>query len=347
MGQRKRDDLTRRGFLRATGLGLAGAAALGGLGTQSVSAAEQAKSVVARVRCAAAAPEAEASVFEPMLLRGLQLLPGADDGLAALKRLVAPEDVVGLKLNLLGGPGMCNTRGVVEALVNLLQRAGIPPGNIIVWERFERHVMQCGWELSDKEGQVRCLATKGRIAAIGNDEHVFWEGDPPDRKGNRRSYFTRILTELCTKVINLPILKDHIQAGITGALKNMAYGSVDNTARTHPAPYRCDPFTAEIMSQPVMREKVVLHLMDAVKGQYEGGPQSRPQFQWPQRELLLSTDPVAVDALALQMIEQQRKDAGLRSLLQTDRPPKHIHTCAERELGTDDLKLIEVRSATI
>ena len=48
-----------------------------------------------------------------------------------------------------------------------------------------------------------------------------------------RSNMMRLVTERVTKIVNVPNMKDHGATGVTGCLKNIAYGSFSNVARTH------------------------------------------------------------------------------------------------------------------
>ena len=338
MAERSDHAVTRREFI--TTAAAAGAAAA--LAPAGVAAAQAGKSKLVHVRSASAMVEGEpnADAVKAMLARGLTELTGEPDLGAALRQFVSPDDVVGIKLNLLGGPSMCNAECLIYALVEGLETAGVPRQNLIVWDRFVPHLIRTGWEIADDPSDLRVIGSEGP-GAFGLDDGVFFDCDPPDKRGNRRSKFSKILTQLCTKVINVPLLKDHAMAGVTGALKNIGYGVVSNTARMH-RPGNCDPFTADICGHAAARDKFALHLMDALKGQYEGGPGGKPQFQWEHAGLMASADPVALDGLALKLIEEKRAAEGLPSLWDTDRLPKHIKTCAERDLGVLDEAQIDL-----
>ena len=52
-----------------------------------------------------------------------------------------------------------------------------------------------------------------------------------------RSYMASIVAQVVTKIINVPTMKDHSASGVTGALKNLAYGTFNNVARSHRAPH--------------------------------------------------------------------------------------------------------------
>ena len=48
-----------------------------------------------------------------------------------------------------------------------------------------------------------------------------------------RSNLVRLVSETLTKIINVPNMKEHRAAGVTGCLKNVAYGNFSNVDRSH------------------------------------------------------------------------------------------------------------------
>ena len=48
-----------------------------------------------------------------------------------------------------------------------------------------------------------------------------------------RSNVVRLVSETLTKIINVPNMKEHQASGVTGCLKNIAYGNFSNVARSH------------------------------------------------------------------------------------------------------------------
>ncbi|MFQ6096354.1 MAG: DUF362 domain-containing protein, partial [Armatimonadota bacterium] len=287
-----------------------------------------------------ASGEPDAERVRQMIARGITALTGEDDPAAAWRSFVGPDDVVGIKINCLGGPGIITSHAVTDAIIEGCRSAGVPTKSIIVWDRFQMHLLKSGYEVVEEGDGVRCYGTEGG-GSIGYDDEVFWECDPPDKKGNRRSRLTKILTRQITKMINVPVLKDHAEAGVTFCLKNVAYGVADNTARTHEAPWHCDPFTAEICAMPAVRDKWVLNIGDALRGVYEGGPTYSPAFAFEHNTILLSLDPVAMDQIALETIVAKRQENGRPPLEAVGRPPKHIATAARKGLGTNDPRRIE------
>jgi uncharacterized Fe-S center protein len=72
---------------------------------------------------------------------------------------------------------------------------------------------------------------------------------------------------------------------------------------------------------------------------YQGGPQGAPQ--WINRQLLVSTDPVALDATGLSIINQRRQGHNMRLVSEEAR---HISTAAQLGLGTDDPQKMDVET---
>jgi uncharacterized protein (DUF362 family) len=122
-------------------------------------------------------------------------------------------------------------------------------------------------------------------------------------------------------------------AGVSAGMKNL-FGLIHNPNRYHDD--NCDPFVADVLGFPVVRRKLKLTVIDALTAQCQGGPAWMPDFAWRFDGLMASTDPVALDKVAWQLIEAQRKAKSLPSLVEAKRPPKWIATAAARGLGQAD-----------
>jgi uncharacterized protein (DUF362 family) len=156
----------------------------------------------------------------------------------------------------------------------------------------------------------------------GYDENHFMEmsivkpGDDPGNPRSRRSYVSKVVTSHVTKIINLPVLKHHQSAGVTISLKNMSHGFVNNVNRSHitPTANACGMFIPSVVSLPIVRQKVVLHIVDAVRASYHGGPSGRPQFMWEPKTLYFGTDPVALDKTGWKVIDAKRQEVGMQPI---------------------------------
>lgn len=84
-------------------------------------------------------------------------------------------------------------------------------------------------------------------------------------------------------------------------------GSVDNTLRFESSPRRLSEAVPEIFALPSLSDRVVLNIVDALMCQYEGSETQLLQYSTELNQLWFSTDPVALDVLALRELERQRQ----------------------------------------
>jgi uncharacterized protein (DUF362 family) len=141
--------------------------------------------------------------------------------------------------------------------------------------------------------------------------------------------------------VSAPVLKDHNLAGLSCALKNF-YGAIHNPNKYHD--HGCNPFVADVCAHPHVRDRLRLAVCDATRPQYNGGPPSRPVWQWSYGGIVMSTDAVALDRVALEILERKRTLEGLPQLAAEGRPARYLESAAARGLGNADLSAIEVVS---
>ena len=249
---------------------------------------------------------------------------------AAWSTLFSKRDVVGLKVNCLAGKGISTHPVIVEVISERLQDIGLPPGNIIIWDRLNDDLTRGGFTIRLDSHKVRCL---------GND--VAGYSSQLYEIGSVCSRLSRIVTEYCTAIINLPVLKDHGIVGISGGMKNY-FGAIDNPNKYHN--HTGDPYVADVNRLPLLRSKTRLTICDGITAQYEGGPPYMPQWCWPLQSLILATDVVALDSIAWKIIEDKRKQVHMPSLKDAGREPLYIRSAASAGLGVADVEKIEVLS---
>jgi uncharacterized protein (DUF362 family) len=323
---------TRRSFLKQS-IGSAAwalAAARGRAAGLPSTAAEAGRSRVV-IACDSKVRHAGASFdstqVAKLLDRALQASFNVDTPLEAWKRVVRPGEVVGLKVNCLGGRGNATHPELVEAITERLRQAGIT--EIVIWERQNSDLERARFKIVEHGQGLRCF---------GNDTLGF--EDDLSTFGQAGSRICRTLTSVCDAVINLPVLKDHGIAGVTMALKSM-FGAIHNPNKYHSN--GGDPYVADVNMLAPFRQKLRLHICDGLNAQYEGGPSFMPQWMWPFNGLLVARDPVALDYVGWKIIEKKRAEAGVKPLGELKRQPTYIATAADREhrLGTCDPKRIE------
>lgn len=277
-------------------------------------------------------------VFQPavreMLDRGMQALTGEAAAGDAWAKFVEPSDIVALKVNPSGTPTTTTSIALVREVIRALGGAGVPNRHIIVFDRNSNQMELAGYHNLLPVGvQVVGLDRRwvvGGETRPGYDPNAFAEMNCFGER-ETRSYLATIVTTGATKIINLPCLKEHNASGVTGCLKNLAYGCFDNVARTHlyPKTYT-NPAIPVLCTTAPLRAKAVLHIMDGIRAVYQSGPFAwNPEFVWEAKTLLMGTDPVAVDRIELDIVERKRRDVGAPSLF--DHSPEHLGTSAEME----------------
>lgn len=269
--------------------------------------------------------EIDLSVACEMVNSGLLQLTGESTPDRAWKSIFRPRDIVGIKVNSLGGRQIATHPGIVKSVISGLKSAGVPEENIIIWDRLTKELRSSGYTINKSDKGVKCFGTD-----TSYDRY-------PEIIGSIGSCFSTIISSFCTALINIPVLKDHDLAGVSLSLKNF-YGAIHNPNKYHDN--KCDPYIADLNSHPYIKDKLRLIVSDAITLQYQGGPAYKPQWALDYRSFLLSQDPVAIDRIGARLIEEKRKEKGLPSLKQVGREPIHIATAAKKGLGTDDLDKI-------
>ena len=245
------------------------------------------------------------------------------------KSLFKPNDTVGIKVNCLAGRGMSTHPELVEAIIERLQQAGIPSNHIIVWDRHDRDLERAGFKLNQGGHKVQCYGSN----RTGFTQELY-------EFGFAASLLSRILTDQCTAMINVPILKDHGIVGMSGALKNN-FGMINNPNKYHDN--LGDPYVADVAMLSPIRQKTRLIICDCLQPQYEGGPPYMPQWTWKMNSLMAAVDPVAHDQIGWQIIEEKRLEMGFPSLAEVGRESGYIATAAgpNYQVGTNDPEKIE------
>ena len=120
-------------------------------------------------------------------------------------------------------------------------------------------------------------------------------------------------------------MKDHGATGATGCLKNIAYGSFSNVARTH---YKGKSHTLLVRGgagrrwSPCARGRCC-RSWTACAASGTAGPFARTRrYVFYPKQIFFGTDPVAIDRLLLDIIDEKRKAEGAISIY--DRSPRYL-----------------------
>jgi len=300
-----------------------------------------------------------------MIERGMKELTSESSLPAAWARFIGPADVVGIKINPSGAPACCSSPEIIREIVGGVQSVGVPASNIFIYDRYAYEIDVGSYQALVPPG-VRVVGIQDAFSGLaGYDMNVYCQANFFG-EWETRSYMASIVAHGVTKIINVPTMKDHSASGVTGCLKNLGYGTFNNVARSHRPPYSfTDPLIAVMCSVEPLRSKAVLHIMDGMRQVWHGGPLTQVQdFIHPAGTLYLGTDPVAIDTVELEVIEQKRQKEGAPSVWEHDpasitsnyqeffhnpsknlfyRRPGHIAAAGKLGLGIADLKQIDHR----
>jgi uncharacterized protein (DUF362 family) len=266
-----------------------------------------------------------------MIARSMLELTGEKRLKKAWRKFVSPGERIGLKVNPVAGKSLSTSHEVVRAVIAQLEESGIDRSQLTIWDRREFELTDVGFTAENYPG-IRIVGTEqmdkdglyyGKDGKLYGEHMIdrdwyYWadvEGEydeytmPYMVNGGKYSYFTKIVTQDLDKIINIPILKN---AGmtVTLALKNLAFGAVSNTGRLHAKLW--NETCAQVCAFAPIRDKVVLNIVDGIKGCFNGGPGANPQFFCDYHTIITGTDAVAVDRIGYDIVLAKRIAEGLQ-----------------------------------
>ncbi len=306
----------------------------------------------------------EQEVYD-MIARSMLELTGEKKLKKAWRKFVKPGERIGLKVNPVAGKSLSTSHEVVRAVIAQLEESGIKRSQLTIWDRREFELTDVGFtqenypgiritgtEQMDKEGLYYGKDGKLYGEHMIDRDWYYWadvEGEydeytmPYMVNGGKYSYFTKIVTQELDRIINIPILKN---AGmtVTLALKNLAFGSVSNTGRLHAKLW--NETCAQVCAFAPLRDKVVLNIVDGIKGCFNGGPGANPQFFSDYHTIIAGSDPVAVDRIGVDVVIARRIDEGLQKA-PTPQGLEFMQQAEKLSLGVADREKIELREVIL
>lgn len=321
--------------------------------------------------------------LKKMLDRALTEFYGVNDPVDAWKKAFKRTDKVAIKVNTLAAwyaiwssPFKAVTHPeLAYAIADGIISAGVKPGNIVIYDRntsarkgeSREELSKSGYKLSNDPNNVRVQngGEYGPVHKLSNGLEV---------------NFLKYLEE-ADKIVNAPILKAHHIMGYSFALKNHL-GSYKDAATEASASGTSIPAgaagsmhgdagipgVAALNSDPVIKNKTALIIGDMLRVQCRS-LFSDPEGSWPYDGIIIGDDPVAVDAVALDILTKKRKEMGINYFIGTsldqwymaspkDREKfksypqkmkyggvadKYLYDCGNKGLGNSDLKNIDLK----
>jgi len=322
----------RRQFLKTSALGATAAY----LGTASARGSQTAgeKSRIVRIhdsRMLDSSEKINVDSVKPVINDVLTELTGTGSVKDAWLKIfpdLQSSDIIGFKINCINRYLSSHPGVVIPLAESLVESTGMNPNNIIIWDRTSREVERAGYTLNKSGDGIRVMGTSEDVGYDENRLITVNEGVTVKP--------SKILSQMCTYLVNVPVLKDHGLSGVTFSMKNH-YGSIDRPNACHSG--NCNPYIPNINSDPLVKAKTRLIFSDAIQGIYDGGPHGSPQ--WAQNELIAGFDTVAFDYTGMIIVEKKRKENGLPYITAKAR---YIQTAADMGLGTNDINNIDLRT---
>lgn len=307
MNKKEKMSFTRRDFLKGTAFTTLGVA-LGLVPFEAFSSQGGKKERVILIREKDVLNndlDLDKNLLSQMLDSGMANLAGENDPSKVWKKLFNPKDIVGVKINVMMIP---THNELIELIVKNLSKAGVEDKNIYIWDRDE--------------------------VGIGSAEMH----SRPRSFGFEKDHLSKVMKR-CTALINVPGMKSHWLSGAAFSIKNWA-GAIDNAVEYHTEDC-CSSFGA-LCANPEIKSKCRLIILDGLRPLFNGGPQVDPKYLWNYNALILGHDHVAVDTVALKIIQSKRDEYKKEKWI-LNPPPIHITLADTRyKAGTSDLNKIEL-----
>ena len=303
-----------------------------------------------------------ADVSRRMVDQVVKFATNEKDIASAWRKLVSPKDKIGVKVNAAGGRNFATRLGVVRAIIDGLEQAGVNPKNIIIWDRELSELQAAGFDSKHLGARVRAVDPPrgwdrtapfaapslgkliwGDLLFIEKNKKALGKRTTESDQLSSTSHFPTILTKEITKIINVPTLSDDAGCGVAAAFYNVGVRNLDNWRRFVGAGISSPDSIPEIYDDPNIGPKVVINIVDGLIAQYAGGPEGNANYAFPHSTIYASMDPVAIDSIAARNIEAWRKMAKLPSIA---RRVEWLKYAQELGIGVADSKKINLVAVT-
>jgi hypothetical protein len=258
------------------------------------------------------------NAIRQMLDASITQLTGVDDAQTAWNALFAPGERIAIKVNTIAGSAYWTHVPLAMAVAQSLQDAGIPAEQIVIFDRLSRELQNVGYTLNTDGPGVRCYGTD-RAYSGG---WTLLDGDIG---------MSDVLLS-CDALINIPLLKTHGTSGISFALKNH-YGTFDRPGRYHG---NIEQALGALNALDAIRDRTRLIIGDVLNICTQSWNSAVNGDS-----ILMSVDPVANDAIGLQLFTAAREAAGGNANTAQHKATAWLEYAASLGLGEHALEAID------
>ena len=264
------------------------------------------------------------AVLRKMVDGSIVSLTGQPDAKAAWLALFDPTEKIAIKVNAFRNSTIWTHVELVKAVTDSMTEAGLPGENITVFDFYDDELKTAGFTLNKDGPGVRCYGTEQGYATK-------WDA------GGKTVKLSDILVN-ADALINMPVLKSHMIAGVTFALKNH-YGSVSYPDALHYMEKSLPALNALVPIKDATR--LVIGDVLAANTKYSSG--------WPYWEadtkgdsILMTYDPLAADTVGWQMLQKMCEEKGESTTGLIGMAEPWFKSCGEAGLGANTLENIDL-----
>lgn len=269
------------------------------------------------------------AVLTQMLDASITKLTGMTDPLKAWKAIFRPKEKIAIKINTIAGSITGTHPPFLAAVLERLKAAGFPDEQIFVYDRDSWEIGMAGFKVNKTAPGMILRGTDGDYA----------EGFKVMQTDVRLSNYLL----KCDALINLPILKQHMYAGVSFSMKNH-YGTFDMPANFH-STEQVKTGLPELNALAPIKDKTRLIIGDALDIVTEDYWSSKVTGD----SIFMSFDPVAHDLSGFNLwrdtVKGQGKDDAFVQRY-ADKANSWLTHAVELGLGTCDpahIELVEQR----
>lgn len=265
-----------------------------------------------------------AGALSQMLDTALTKLTGLNDASESWRALFDPGERIAIKVNVFGNSLIWTHYPLVQAVTAGLIGAGIPAEQILIYDAQTSEFETAKYAVNPDGPGVRCRGTDGSYT------DSFPAGNPSIRLSD--------LLLQSDALINMPVLKSHMIAGMTFALKNH-FGSTDNPSALH----EVSQGIPRLNALPAIKDRTRLVIGDMLEANLKY-TSSWPYWKADYRgdAILMSYDPLATDAFGFTVLDKLVTDSGGNISLLRGMARPWLQAAASAGLGAGDAENYEV-----
>ncbi len=269
---------------------------------------------------------------------------------------------VAIKVYTNSGAGLATPTALTEAVICELEKRGYERKNIAIVDMNRIKLRQSGFlpkhiDLqSGKEDDFNGCPVYDLSSGQYYDEEWYYDNQMPAKvslyalqehkfsltaDNMRESYLPVPLFLNVDFWINLPMVTDMESIVISGALANGSIWNMSNSERFFKASANAPIAVAEVMAIPELKESLLLNILTFEAVQVIGASVFNHAYVASDRQIIASTDPCAIDSIAFDFLNINRKRKGFDFI---EESPVLFKYCKQLKVGESDLSKVKIKS---